>query len=134
MFVLEKKIPEDIWLYCIKPCIVHDIKTQGKHLIKIENNQNFNKTMIELPKKRIVKRGIKIVYNSAKKPFRFVKFLYYGKERKNPNKNYLIIELIPLAYFCPTWWDMREKYFQKMLSKRVHEHYNLINKIKVIEK
>ena len=121
MFVLEIKIPEDIWLFCIKPCIVHDIKTQGKHLIK--KNQNFNKTMIELPKKRIMERGLKIVYNSVKKPFRLVKFAYYGKERKNPNKNLIIVEMVPLMNFCPNWWDLRKTYYQKMLSKRVHAFY-----------
>lgn len=125
MFVLEKKIPEDIWLYCIKSCIVHDIKTQGKHLIKSENNEKFNKTMIELPKKRIIESGIKIVYNSAKKPFRLVKFVYYGKERKNPNKNLIIVEMVPLMNFCPNWWDMRKKCYQKLLSKRVHDFYKL---------
>ena len=51
MFVLEKKIPLDIWLFKIKPFLIHNIKTQGKHLIKNKNNQNFNKTMLELPKK-----------------------------------------------------------------------------------
>tara|TARA_B110000444_G_C18841776_1_gene599404 strand:+ start:1624 stop:2001 length:378 start_codon:yes stop_codon:yes gene_type:complete len=125
MFVLEKKIPEDIWLYCIKPCIVHDIKTQGRHLKKSENNEKFNKTMIELPKKRIIERGIKIVYNSAKKPFRLVKFFYYGKVRKNPNKNLIIIEMVPLMSFCQTWWDMRKKHYQKRLSRIVHDFYKL---------
>jgi len=123
MFVLEKKIPLDIWLYHIKSYIVHDIKTQGKHLIKSENNQTFNKTMMELPKKIIPKRGIKIVYTTNTKPYRFVKFLYYGKKKKNPNRNLAIIEYMSFDYFCPTWWDLRKKHFQKKLSKKVRDIY-----------
>ena len=126
MFVLEKKIPSDIWLFKIKPFLIHNIKTQGKHLIKNKNNQNFNKTMLELPKKRIIKRGIKIIYTTNTKPYRFVKFMYYGKNRKNRNKNLIIIEYMSYHYFCPTWWDMRKNFFQKKLSKKVHDCYHSI--------
>ena len=52
--------------------------------------------------------------------------MYYGKNRKNRNKNLIIIEYMSYHYFCPTWWDMRKNFFKKKLSKKVHDCYHSI--------
>ena len=45
---LDKLIPLDIWRE-LKTYIVHNIKTQGKHLKKEKSVINFNKSLNDLP-------------------------------------------------------------------------------------
>jgi hypothetical protein len=101
-FPLEMKIPLDVWRE-IKTFIIHDIKTQAKHLKKYPEIINFNNVINDMPKKNKMSSGPKIVYQSVTKPFRYVKMLYYRispslvmRNSSPNNENYsLIIEHVP---------------------------------------
>ena len=73
---LDQHVPLDIWRE-IKTYIVHDIKTQGKHLKKEKSVINFNKTLKHLPIFTPPTSGPQIVFNSAMKPFRVARYLYH---------------------------------------------------------
>jgi len=80
-FVLECKIPLDIWRE-IKTYLVHNIKTQAKHMKNEKSIINFNDTLRQLPRIRPPPNGPRIIYNSALKPHRFAKFLYHTQAFK----------------------------------------------------
>ena len=69
-------IPLDIWRE-IKTYIVHNIKTQGKHLKKEKSVINFNKSLQDLPTFGPPTSGPQIVFNSATKPMRVARYLYH---------------------------------------------------------
>lgn len=73
---LDQRLPLDIWRE-IKTYIVHNIKTQGKHLKKEKSVINFNKTLKHLPIFAPPTNGPQIVYNSATRPVRVVRYLYH---------------------------------------------------------
>jgi len=75
-FVLERKIPLDIWRE-LKTYLVHNIKTQSKHMKNEKGIINFNNTMRQVPRIRPPPSGPKIIYSSRLKPHRFAKFLYH---------------------------------------------------------
>jgi hypothetical protein len=50
-FPLEMKIPLDVWRE-IKTYIIHDIKTQSKHLRNYPEIINFNNVINDMPKKK----------------------------------------------------------------------------------
>ena len=65
-FVLERKIPLDIWRE-LKTYLVHNIKTQAKHMKNEKSIINFNDTLRQVPRIRPPPSGPKIIYNSAYK-------------------------------------------------------------------
>ena len=69
-------IVEDVW-ELIKEYLFHDIKKQGKHLKDDVYIKNYNSILKTLPKMYIPRTGPRIVYNSYKREFRIVKFLYH---------------------------------------------------------
>ena len=69
-------IPLDIWRE-IKTYIVHNIKTQGKHLKKEKSVINFNKSLQDLPTFGPPTSGPQIIFNSATKPMRVARYLYH---------------------------------------------------------
>ena len=73
---LDTLIPLDIWRE-LKTYIVHNIKTQGKHLKKEKSVINFNKSLNDLPTFMPPTNGPQIVFNSATKPVRVAKYLYH---------------------------------------------------------
>jgi hypothetical protein len=75
-FVLEYQIPLDIWRE-LKTYLVHDIKTQGRHLKKNKDIINFNNALCNLPRIEIPRNGPRIVYSSVKKNFLTIKYLYH---------------------------------------------------------
>ena len=77
-FVLERKIPLDIWRE-LKTYLVHNIKTQAKHIKNKKSINNFNDALRQLPRIRPPPSGPKIVYNSAKKSYRIAKYIYHIK-------------------------------------------------------
>ena len=83
-FILEKKIPIDIWNHEIKTFFVHDIKTQGKHFKKYTEIIKYNIVLQKIPRIYKITNMPKIVYKNTllKNPARIKKFLY---ARKCPN-------------------------------------------------
>ena len=75
-FVLECKIPLDIWRE-LKTYLVHNIKTQAKHMKSEKSIINFNDALRQLPRIRPPPNGPKIVFNSAKKSYRMAKYIYH---------------------------------------------------------
>jgi len=75
-FVLECKIPLDIWRE-IKTYLVHNIKTQAKHMKNEKSIINFNDTLRQVPRIKPPRNGPRIVYNSAKKAYRTAKYIYH---------------------------------------------------------
>ena len=69
-------IVEDVW-ELIKEYLFHNIKKQGKHLKDDIYIKNYNSILKTLPKMYIPRTGPRIVYNSFKREFRLVKFLYH---------------------------------------------------------
>ena len=69
-------IINDLWKL-IKEYLFHDIKKQGKHLKDDVYIKNYNYILKTLPKMYIPRNGPRIVYNSYKREFRIVKFLYH---------------------------------------------------------
>ena len=79
-------IINEIW-EVIKEYLFHDIKKHGKHLKNDKYIHKYNYILKTLPKLYIPRTGPRIVYNSFKREFRLVKFLYHiyhktGKEVK----------------------------------------------------
>ena len=81
-FVLEYKIPLDIWRE-LKTYLIHDIKTQGKHLKKNKDIINFNNALCNLPRIEIPRNGPRIVYSFVKKNFLTIKYLYHVQAFKS---------------------------------------------------
>lgn len=83
-FILEKRIPIDIWNHEIKTFFIHDIKTQGKHLKKNMEIIKYNTVLQKIPRIYEIANMPKIVYKNTllKNPARIKKFLY---ARKSPN-------------------------------------------------
>jgi hypothetical protein len=77
-------IPLDIWRE-IKTYIVHNIKTQGKHLKKEKSVINFNKSLQDLPTFKPPTTGPQIVFTSAMKPLRMARYLYHIQAFKPVN-------------------------------------------------
>ena len=75
-FVLESKIPLDIWRE-LKTYLVHNIKTQAKHMKNEKSIINFNDTLRQVPRIRPPRNGPRIVFNSATKAYRTAKYLYH---------------------------------------------------------
>ena len=69
-------IINDIWIL-IKDFLFHNIQKQGKHLKDNINIKNYNSILKTLPKMYIPRVGPRIIYNSFKREFRLVKFLYH---------------------------------------------------------
>jgi hypothetical protein len=69
-------IPLDIWRE-LKTYLVHNIKTQSKHIKNEKNIINFNNTMRQVPRILPPPSGPKIIYTSRLKPHRFAKFIYH---------------------------------------------------------
>jgi len=61
---LDQRLPLDIWRE-IKTYIVHNIKTQGKHLKKEKSVINFNKTLKNLPTFTPPTSGPQIIFNAT---------------------------------------------------------------------
>ena len=83
-FILENKIPIDIWNHEIKTFFIHDIKTQGKHLKKNMEIIKYNTVLQKIPRIYEISNMPKIVYKNTllKNPAVIKKFLY---ARKSPN-------------------------------------------------
>jgi len=75
-FALEPMIPLDIWRE-LKTYLVHNIKTQSKHMKNEKSIINFNDTLRQIPRILPPPSGPKIVYNSAKKSYRIAKYIYH---------------------------------------------------------
>ena len=75
-FVLECKIPMDLWRE-LKKYLVHNIKTQAKHMKNEKSIINFNDTLRQVPRIKPPRNGPRIVYNSAKKAYRTAKYIYH---------------------------------------------------------
>ena len=73
---LDQRVTLDIWRE-IKSYIVHNIKTQGKHLKKEKSVINFNTTLKDLPNFTPPTSGPQIVFNSATRPVRVARYLYH---------------------------------------------------------
>ena len=69
---LENKVPLDIWRE-IKKYIVHNIKTQGKHLKKEKSILLFNRTLLSIPRIKPPTSGPQIIISSNN----VVKYLYH---------------------------------------------------------
>ena len=97
----ETWILPELWRE-IKTYLFHDIKTQGRHLKNKPFIKTYNNVIESIPKKYTEKGNtfIKIVYNSATKNFRIVKFIYKiptPQSIKTNNDQYnLVIEITPL--------------------------------------
>ena len=81
---LDQLLPLDIWRE-IKSYIVHNIKTQGKHMKKEKSVINFNKTLKYLPIFAPPTSGPQIVFNSATRPIRVARYLYHVQAFKPVN-------------------------------------------------
>ena len=75
-FVLELKIPMDLWRE-LKKYLVHNIKTQAKHMKNEKDIINFNNALRDLPRILPPPSGPKIVFNSARKSYRMAKYIYH---------------------------------------------------------
>jgi hypothetical protein len=75
-FVLEPMIPLDIWRE-LKTYLVHNIKTQAKHIKNKKSINNFNDALRQLPRILPPPSGPRIIYNSATKPYRIAKYIYH---------------------------------------------------------
>ena len=69
-------IINDIWKL-IKEYLFHNIKKQGKHLKNNKYIHDYNNILKTLPKMYIPRMGPRIIYNSFKREFRIVKFIYH---------------------------------------------------------
>jgi hypothetical protein len=81
VFVLAPVIPLDIWRE-LKTYLVHNIKTQAKHMKNKKDIINFNKVLRCLPRIQPPSSGPRIIYNSVFKRHRFAKFLYHTQAFK----------------------------------------------------
>ena len=74
-------IIDDIWNY-IKTFLFHDIKIHGKHLKNDKYVKKYNNVVKIFP--FLIKKynGPRIIYNSAKKGTRIVKFVYVLRHKR----------------------------------------------------
>lgn len=74
-------IIDDCWNY-IKTFLFHDIKIHGKHLKNDKHVKNYNNVIKIFP--FLIKKynGPRIIYNSAKKGTRIVKFVYVLRHKR----------------------------------------------------
>ena len=106
-------IIDDVWMY-IKQFIFHDIKIHGKHLEDNKHIKKYNSIIKEIPMLLHENDSIRIVYNSAMKPIRIVKFVYVIKQK---NIRRLVIE-----YNIYKNQDYKKEYYALL------NNYNKINK------
>lgn len=69
--------PFGVW-QLVTSFLVHNIQTHGKHLKANAENQQYNRVMCAIPRPTISTAGPKIVFTSAQRSPRFVKFLYHS--------------------------------------------------------
>ena len=69
--------PFGIW-QLITSFLVHNIRTQGKHLKSNPVIQQYNRVMLTIPKPYASQVGPKVVFSSATQSPRFVKFMYHS--------------------------------------------------------
>ena len=111
---MAKEITKEVWILPelwrehIKPCLFHNIKTQGKHFKKDTYIKKYNDVIKSIPQKYNIKqgKGLRVVYNSATKSFRVVKMFYMvphprAIKTKSPAPYNLIVEYTP----CGCWQD-----------------------------
>lgn len=91
MFILQSKIPYDIWVE-IRSFIVHDIKTHGKHLKRDKNVICYNNVLKTMPR-FCPSPNPQIVFNRREKSFHTVKYLYNVVHK---NKKRTIITFCPI--------------------------------------
>ena len=110
-------IVEDIWRE-IKTYIFHNIKIHGKHLKNDKYVINFNKVVKSIPGIYMPRIGPRIIYCSAKKSFRFVKFVYKIQapctlsKRRHSLRYKLIIEY--MAHQELNEEEVRQEYYSKL--------------------
>ena len=113
----EYWIIDDVWVL-IKTYLFHNIKIHGKHLKNDKYVINFNKVVKLIPGIYMPKIGPRIVYCSALKSFRFVKFVYKVpapctlSKRRYSLKYKLIIEYMALKNFDEQ--QIRDEYYSKL--------------------
>lgn len=88
--------PNDVWLI-ITSFMFHNIKTQGKHLKNDPYIKLYNYIIKLMPPLIIPRIGPRIIYSSATKTIRFIKFIYlrplkYDFNKKKYIHNYVIKE------------------------------------------
>ena len=69
--------PFGVW-QVITSFLVHNIRTHGKHLKPDVDIQRYNRVMLTIPRPDTSKVGPKIVFTSATRRPRFVKFMYHS--------------------------------------------------------
>ena len=110
-------IIEDVWRE-IKSFLFHNIKIHGKHLKKDKNVINFNKVVKSIPGIYMPRIGPRVIYCSAKKPFRCVKFIYKIpapctlSKRRYSLRYKLIIEYMALKDFDEQ--QILDEYYSKL--------------------
>tara|TARA_B100001287_G_C22674580_1_gene527014 strand:- start:1145 stop:1483 length:339 start_codon:yes stop_codon:yes gene_type:complete len=100
-------IINDIWKL-IKEYLFHDIKKQGKHLKNNKYIHNYNNILKTLPKMYIPRMGPRIVYNSFKREFRIVKFIYHINH-KTWKKSKTIIVFSPYIQYYGVGEDTNDE-------------------------
>ena len=88
-------IIDDCWNY-IKTFLFHDIKIHGKHLKNDKYVKNYN---------NIIKKynGPRIIYNSAKKGTRIVKFVYVLRHKRI--RKLIIVRQVFCEYILKKWFE-----------------------------
>jgi len=86
-------LPNDVWLI-ITSFMFHNIKTQGKHLRNDPYIKLYNYTIKLMPPLIIPRSGPRILYSSATKNIRFVKFLYLRPVKYNFSKKKYIHNIL----------------------------------------
>jgi hypothetical protein len=104
-------IIEELW-YIIKKYLIHDIKSQGKHLKEDKNIRKYNEIIKSLPKKEIPALGPRI-YFDTKKDIKMVKYIYKIYIKKNIYK--LIVENLKLPI------DYKDNY--KLYDEEIRNNY-----------
>ena len=100
----EVWILPELWREIIKPCLFHNIKTQGKHLKNNTYIKKYNEVIKSIPRKYNIKkgRGLRVVYNSSTNSFRITKMFYMvphprAIKTKSPGPYNLIVECTQYA-------------------------------------
>ena len=122
--------PEELWNN-IKDFLIHDIKKHGKHLKDDDNILTFNSCMNSIPRPYPPKIGPRIVYNSVKKEFRIVTYLYYLSPFSNSKygkKNSIkcIIVKCPLNYFHSVNRNMNDNIVRNEYYSYIHYYQGLL--------
>jgi len=138
-FILEKKIPIDIWNHEIKTFFIHDIKTQGKHFKKNTEIIKYNTVLQKIPRIYEITNMPKIVYKNTllKNPARIKKFLYARKcpNIKNNNINNFSGDNIDTTlYSVPPYSLIIEYSINNQNSKQnLIDYYNNIDNVNNIK-